>query len=524
MALRSVFGSREGREKKSLANKDYYKTLIEGKTDAAFLADFDGDLFLLNKPAQSLTGYLEEEIRDYHVRDLLVTRRDRENPLDARQFSEFTSRMFMVDARRYLIPVIIEFKEIEGQKFLITCVPDEEKEKVAGFADMEARQQGEPINLPPSGVASDKTGRWTIDFEHEARSLLNNMLGFGAILAKDPTVSGNKKLLVNIESIVKSGNQLKTLFNKVSTGEADSHEVTRTPCLIAPLLQKAQILLDPVARHNNQTIQIRQPEDLTVLTDEFLLLELLMYLLTQALLYTRNDQVTVDVTVDAAREKVLIVIDNLGQDIPHGIINFIKRGNSSHLYDLKNPVLAQSPEIKSMLNTLNLIDGKISFSSGDRMGEIARITLPVAPASEYMDDLSQLEQTIRARSLHVLIVEDDKFNAAILSIYLEGIADVSISFSGNEALNMIEDFYGRGTIFNVVIMDIGLPKPWDGILLKTEIEKRWPEYQNIPFLAQTAFTAKSYTDRITDNKFQWYLIKPINRSDLLRFILRTTTL
>jgi response regulator RpfG family c-di-GMP phosphodiesterase len=156
------------------------------------------------------------------------------------------------------------------------------------------------------------------------------------------------------------------------------------------------------------------------------------------------------------------------------------------------------------------------------MGEIAKIILPVAPGNDKLDDQSLLEQNIRERALNILIVEDDKFNASILNMYFENIAKISTAYSGNEALNITEILYNQGVVFNAVIMDIGLPKPWDGILLKSEMEKRWPEYQKVPFLAQTAFTAKSFTDRITENNFRGYLVKPINRSDLLRFIHRQT--
>jgi CheY-like chemotaxis protein len=245
-------------------------------------------------------------------------------------------------------------------------------------------------------------------------------------------------------------------------------------------------------------------------------------LLTKALQYTRNEQVFVDVAYEPNHDKVSIVIDNLGQDIPQGIINFIKRDNAKTLYDINNPVLSQNPEIKSLLNTLNQIDGKIIFSTGERMAEIAKITLPVATDIDSLDENTQMEQNIKEKELNILIVEDDKFHASLLNLYFENISSVSTAFSGNEALNITEMFYNKGVIFNVVIMDIGLPKPWDGILLKNEMEKRWPEYQNIPFLAQTAFTAKSISDRLTDNNFRGYLVKPINRSDLLRLIHRTT--
>lgn len=517
MPIRNVFGSRDGREKKTLANKDYYKTLIDSKKEATFLADTDGDLFLLNKKAQQLTGFSEEEIREFHIRDIFVSLKNAGNPFDSRQFSEFTSRLYLLDSRRYLLPVIVDFKEIEGQKFLCTCTETEEKELPAASNDAQGIFQEDFPSSPQPSPAADLQLRLPADFEHRVRSLLNNMLGFGSILAREPAIANDQKLSGNLDSILSSGNQLKILFNQASIGEADAYEVVKTAVLLEPVLQKAAILLDAVSKRNNLKIQIRQKEAATVISDEFLLLELLKFLFEKALSYTRNDEVKVDVSVPA-EGKVTLSIDNLGQDIPQGIINFIKRENSRQTYDLGNPVIANNQEIKAMLHILNRIAAKISFTTGGSMGEIAVLTLPAAAETENTDDLSLLEAAIRSKALHVLIVEDEKFTARILRIYLEDISDVSLAFSGNEALNIIELFYNKGTIFNAVIMDVGLPKPWDGILLKKEIEKRWPEYQNVPFLAETAFTAKSYTDRIADSKFRGHLLKPVNRSDVLRFL------
>ena len=520
MAMRTVFGNRDVREKKSLPNKDYYKTLIDSKKEATFLTDTEGDIFLLNKKAQSLTGYSEEEIREYHIRDIFVTLKQVDNPLDTGQLSEFTSRLYLLDARRYLLPVMFDFKEIEGQKFLCTCIQIDEKE-----IPVKAREKSpqpadgsSPVSIISAG--DDLSSHWTIDFEHQVRNLLNNMLGFGSILAREPSILNDKHLSVTLDSILKSGNQLKKIFNQASFGETASYEIIKTACLLAPILQKASILLEPVARQNNLTLRIRQTIDTTLFTDEFLLSGLFRFLFEKALTYTRNDEVGVDVKEDGATGKVIITIDNLGQDIPQGIINFIKRENSKEKYDLNNPILAPNPEIKSMLQTLNLTDGKITFTTGDSLGEIAQITFPVSSGIDSSDDLAKMENEIRSKSLNILIIEDEKFTASILKTYLEDISAVSVAYSGNEALNITEIFYNKGIVFHTVIMDIGLPKPWDGILLKKEMEKKWPEYVDIPFLAQTAFTSKSYTDRITDGKFKGYLVKPVNRNDIISFIHR----
>ena len=518
MAIRTVFGNRDSREKKSLANKEYYKTLVDSKKEATFLTDTDGDLFLLNNKAQQLTGYSEEEAKEFHVRDIFITVKNVDNPFDSRQFSEFTTRLFLLDTRRYLIPVMVDFKEIEGQKFLCTCVEIADKE-----IGMTPREIAAPYREElPQGAkllpGNETQIRWPADFEHQIRNQLNNMLGFGSILARDPAISKDEKLSGNLDSILKSGNHLKKLLNQISIGEKDSYEVVKSSVKLAAVLQKAGILLDPVARQNNISIRIKQTDDITVFSDELLLQELLKFLLEKALLYTRNDEVLVEVTEDHKAGKVTIAIDNLGQDIPQGIINFIKRENGNEDYDLSNPVIAQNAEIKTMLHSLNRINGKIKFTTGATMGEIAQLILPLATENENTDDLSALEDAIRSKSLNILIVEDEKFTARILKMYVEDICDVSLAYSGNEALNIVEILYNKGVIFNAVVMDIGLPKPWDGILLKKEIEKRWPEYHTVPFLAQTAFTAKSYIDRIAENKFQGHLLKPITRSEVLRFI------
>jgi hypothetical protein len=63
-----------------------------------------------------------------------------------------------------------------------------------------------------------------------------------------------------------------------------------------------------------------------------------------------------------------------------------------------------------------------------------------------------------------------------------------------------------------------LPEPWDGIILKKEIENRWPGYQMVPFVAQTAFAQDSWTERILLGDFRKCLIKPIDRLDVLQTV------
>jgi CheY-like chemotaxis protein len=172
------------------------------------------------------------------------------------------------------------------------------------------------------------------------------------------------------------------------------------------------------------------------------------------------------------------------------------------------------------LKNLNSLDAKIDFTTGDSMGEIVTLNFPVRKDIDMQGNTNGMAPSGlgEEKKMYVLIVEDEKINANIFKMYIESMVNVSTAFSGNEAMNIIEISYNKGILFNMVFMDIGLPEPWDGILLKQAIEKKWPEYSTIPFIAQTAYSGKNIAERIGSANFKGYLIKPINRNDVLRFL------
>ena len=86
------------------------------------------------------------------------------------------------------------------------------------------------------------------------------------------------------------------------------------------------------------------------------------------------------------------------------------------------------------------------------------------------------------------------------------------------SLGLIQESYKKGQLFDVVLMDMRLPKPWDGILLRVEIRKRWREYTIVPFIAQTAFAMKDDKKKIITAGFDEYLSKPISSDDLFTII------
>jgi len=113
------------------------------------------------------------------------------------------------------------------------------------------------------------------------------------------------------------------------------------------------------------------------------------------------------------------------------------------------------------------------------------------------------------------LVEDDEFNALYIKTILEQIANVDWVKDGNEAINIISN---RQKTYDVLILDINLPNEWEGVSLQKAIRERFQEYNNVPFIAQTAYSMTADKERILNNGFVEYFSKPINSEHFLNTV------
>ncbi len=518
MAFGSSFMGKGSKSDKKLSNRSYYKSLIDNKKDSAFLADMDGDILLVNSKAETFTGYSEDEFLNLRLREIFVTLTGDDNPLDSDDIREFEKEIYLIKSSSYLIPVLFQLTEIEGGKFLCTIRSSVSGEKsMAPDSSMQVTVVKENNNLQI--LSNDVTkGVLSEDEEHAVRNSLNTILGFSSILLKEAAVATDRKLLGYVKSIINNGNNLKDILNFSDNSLSDNSDALLKKCLLSAVVQKSQILLQSKADQNSIELVVDIPSEFAVVSDESVLTNVVNYLLEKAISYCRSMFVDIKVRPSETDGHLLLVIDNLGQDIPMGIKNFIDSENTKSSYDIDNQILLSNPEILALLKNINSINAKIKFDTSDDLGDIINIELPLYSDTVTGNDELQSNKSPNGVRKKALIIEDDKLNAIILKNHLQPFVDTSTAFSGNEALNIIEMLNDNGNDFDIVFADIGLPSPWDGILLKKEIVSRWPQYEKIPFIAQTGYSAKSYSEKIRSAGFVGYLVKPINRNDIKKFV------
>jgi CheY-like chemotaxis protein len=110
----------------------------------------------------------------------------------------------------------------------------------------------------------------------------------------------------------------------------------------------------------------------------------------------------------------------------------------------------------------------------------------------------------------ILIAEDDENNFKLLEAYLakSGVVIVWVK-NGIEAIN-----YVRNNYVDLILMDIRMPEV-DGIIATRQIKHLKPE---LHIIAQTAYAFEDEIIEYMESGVSAYLVKPIQKSDLMQVI------
>ncbi len=120
----------------------------------------------------------------------------------------------------------------------------------------------------------------------------------------------------------------------------------------------------------------------------------------------------------------------------------------------------------------------------------------------------------------ILLLEDDVPTTTILKIWLRGICNITAVSDGDSALREINQRMVEGGGFDLMLFDISIPFPWNGLSLMEEIRRTHKSYVQIPFVAQTAYAMPNDKDRLLEAGFSDYLAKPLEREVLVRTVLK----
>ncbi len=153
----------------------------------------------------------------------------------------------------------------------------------------EARQNAETASKVKSQVMANVS--------HELRTPLHAIVGYTDMLIEDAEQDGRHDAARDARKVQNSAHQLLKLINEIldlAKIEAGKMEITQEPVNLNELADEVLQSLDPLAKNRGNQLILATPDDpIVVLTDGFRLRQCLMNLISNAIKFTQNGQVSV---------------------------------------------------------------------------------------------------------------------------------------------------------------------------------------------------------------------------------------
>jgi signal transduction histidine kinase/ligand-binding sensor domain-containing protein len=359
------------------------------------------------------------------------------------------------------------------------------------------------------------------NMSHEVRTPLNAIVGFSYLLNEGSASPEEKQEY--LDTIDKNTNMLLLLvddildFSKMEAGELD---INILPFKVDPFLQ--DIVSTWKAEQTNAKVEMvykneTDDPDLVILSDQYRLKQILNNLIGNAFKFTKSGYV--ELTLEIEENTLKFSVKDTGIGIAQQHLNsifdrFFKVEESTDiLYRGSGLGLSISKRLSELLQ------GRLSATSKIGSGSTFTLNLPNSSVSYAETELVQVSRVKSAelamdrdwKSYSILIAEDEETNFQFLKSALKRTgASIVWAQDGQTAL----EFINKGTKFDIVLMDIKMPR-MDGIEALKAIRQKRP---NQVVIAQTAYATNEDKIEIDEAGFDAYLSKPIHPLELYRLL------
>lgn len=372
---------------------------------------------------------------------------------------------------------------------------------------------------------------FTANMSHEIRTPLNGILGYAEIIEEEAMKIDNALFIRYAQTINRSGHRLLNLLNDIldiSKIEANKLDVKLLSIDGNLLIAKVVSLLQHAAEKKGIKISLQKNTESFLRADEMRLSQVLNNIISNAVKFTVKGGIIIS-TNDAKNSagenifEIKIIDSGIGMSeefLAHAFDAFTQESSGfARTHEGSGLGLAITKRL------CELMDGAIEIESEKGVGTTVTVSFPAISLDERDEiiepssiDVTPIENELNKIAPKILIVEDDESSRKLLDINLKKYGMVTSARDGSDALRAIEILNSNGETYDVILMDIGLPRPWSGIELRVEIMKRFLAYSKIPFIAQTALALKSDREKILAEGFDYFIPKPINKSTLLQTI------
>ena len=365
--------------------------------------------------------------------------------------------------------------------------------------------------------ANHSKSRFLANVSHEFRTPLGVIRGFSEMLGQDPHLKEPARKWVG--TISRNARQLNHLIDDLldlSKAESDHVDIDLREFQPAEAVEEIVSSLRLLA--TNKGIRIvfhsRLPAGFTMRTDPLRFDQILMNVIGNAVKFTPEGEVHVDVSASGAGG-VRVAVEDSGigidpQQVPRLFQPFAQAADPLRRHFGGTGLgLALSKKLAILMAGDLVLE-----RSRPGHGSCFSVTIPdqplVASPAPRADAVTSLAQPGDLRDVRILAAEDSEDNRELLEMYLRPTgANLTFANDGRRAVDL-----ARAREFDLILMDIQMPE-MDGFEAVTELrETGWDG----PILALTAHAHPPERERAMHVGFDDYLVKPIVRETLIKKI------
>lgn len=506
-------------------SEERLRQIFENSPDAVFVVDRDGHIISANSRACESVKMKKQKLLTQRIHDL--TPSEYSSVVDDNMDQWFNGEIeqceglsMASDGSINPIEMTGGLQHIGGNQVLQLHVRDITLRKEAEEKIHAARQMAEEAKEMAEDASQAKS-EFLANMSHEIRTPLNGIVGMAQLIADTELNSEQNNC---IETILQSTSGLLNIINhvldisKIEAGQMDVREGTFS---LREICENLFYMFHPQADQAGVTLKCECQDNvpLYLLGDEGLIEQVLINLLGNALKFTHNGSVTLNIECHKIKrggaELYFQIIDTgigINKETQATIFDKFTQadGTAKRLYGGSGLGLAICKQL------IELMGGKIGLISSTGNGSTFFFNLTLAQASSpasIKEPESQKTKLMKRTGVKVLLVEDNKVNQKVaIAILKKAGCLVDAADNGQDAIQQI-----RRDTYDVVLMDCQMPI-MDGFEATAKIRTMDEPTCSIPIIALTAHAMKDDRQKCLDGGMDDYIPKPVNRQALIDLI------
>ncbi len=404
--------------------------------------------------------------------------------------------------------------------------------------EAEASRQAAEEAFKIAEAANSAKSTFLSNMSHDIRTPMNAIVGFSSLLSQD--LGDPQKVREYTQKIQASSQHLLGLINDVldmSRIESGKTTLNLSAESIACIVDEIDTIIRPqmLAKGHTFVIDARNVTHDAIVVDKVRLNQICMNLLSNAVKYTpANGYIRFRISERSASgnmARYTIVVSDNGYGMSDGFREHIFDSFSREEDSRTSKIQGTGLGMAITKNLVDLMGGTIRVESKKSVGSTFIVDIPFqicqTPDAAAIIRRDQAEpdgggQASVLSGRHILIVEDNKLNAEILSALLEKSgAYPDLCENGREAVKAFER--SKPGTYDLILMDVQMPV-MNGYEATGAIRRSGhPQASTIPIVAMTA---NAFTEDIQASLkagMDAHVAKPVNMAvleDTLRGILK----